>query len=72
MRKEGSQKRCRMKLSQTVFGDTAAGTNCFPISQLGVDCAVSKDCVRTHVTVHGEMLAKVIDEHDVAVHIADE
>jgi hypothetical protein len=28
---------------------------------------VSTDCERTHVTVNGEMLVKVIDEHDVAV-----
>ena len=31
---------------------------------------VSKDCERTHVTVNGEMLAKVIDQHDVAARIA--
>ena len=41
--------------------------------QLGVVIArVSKDCERTHVTLNGDLLVKVIDEHDVAVHIADE
>jgi hypothetical protein len=32
---------------------------------------VSKDCERTHVTLNGDLLVKMIDEHDVAVHIAD-
>jgi hypothetical protein len=30
---------------------------------------VSKDCERTDVTLNGDLLVKVIDEHDVAGHI---
>jgi hypothetical protein len=32
---------------------------------------VSKDCERTHGTLNGDLLVKVIDEHDVLVYVAN-
>jgi hypothetical protein len=51
-----------------VSGDHGGGNEL--LSNWVLIARVSKDCERTDVTLNRDLLVKVIDEHDVAGHIA--